>query len=89
VAGVGLVRQRPGSANGVTFLTLEDETGVANLIVYENIFERYRPIARDSTVLLAHGRVERQGSVVHVITFSFTSLDLRLQGLASQSRNFR
>jgi error-prone DNA polymerase len=89
VAGVCLVRQRPGTASGITFMTLEDETGVANLIVRPAVFERCRAAARDGNVLLAFGRVERQGMVVHVKAHRITSLDAHLRELTSQSRNFR
>ncbi len=67
VAGLVLVRQRPGSARGVIFATLEDETGVANVIVRPPIFERYRRIVLGARLLLAEGRVEREGIVVHVL----------------------
>ena len=67
VAGLVLVRQRPGSARGVIFATLEDETGVANVIVRPPVFERYRRIALGARLLEAEGRVEREGIVVHVL----------------------
>jgi error-prone DNA polymerase len=88
VAGICLVRQRPGSAKSITFLTLEDETGMSNLVVYPNIFERFKRIARDSNVMLVRGRVDRQGDVVHVIAASFESLDGELAQLRQMSRNF-
>ncbi len=68
VAGVVLVRQRPGTASGVVFMTLEDETGIANLIVRPHVYDQYRAVARHAVILLARGRVERQGQVVHVMT---------------------
>jgi error-prone DNA polymerase len=67
VAGLVLVRQRPGTASGVVFITLEDETGTANLIVRPAIYERYRPALRHSIALVAHGTVERQGQVIHIL----------------------
>jgi error-prone DNA polymerase len=67
VAGMVLVRQRPGSASGVTFVTIEDETGVANLVVWLPVFERHRRIALSAGLLACHGRVQREGEVVHVI----------------------
>ena len=67
VAGLVLVRQRPGTASGVLFLTLEDETGVANLIVKPDTFERHKPAARSAALLLAEGVVQRQGAVVHLL----------------------
>ena len=88
VAGVCLVRQRPGTARKITFMTLEDETGFANLVVYPNVFARWRRVARDANAMLVRGRIDRQGEVVHVVAFGFESLDARLSGLASASRNF-
>ncbi|MCC6661132.1 MAG: error-prone DNA polymerase [Phycisphaerales bacterium] len=67
VAGVVLCRQRPGTASGVVFITLEDETGIANLIVRPHIYQRFRRDARHGVMVAAWGRVERQGQVVHVL----------------------
>jgi len=66
VAGLVLVRQRPGSAKGVVFITLEDETGVANLVLMPDIFERYRKQVLGSRLLLCLGRLEKVGEVIHV-----------------------
>ncbi len=66
VAGLVLVRQRPGTAAGIVFITTEDETGSANLILFPQIYERYRKDARHSVAIVAWGTVERQGEVVHV-----------------------
>ncbi len=88
VAGVVLVRQRPGTASGVVFITLEDETGIANLIVWPKVFERFRRVGRLSAMLLARGRVERQGEVVHVHVDHMESLDGLAPELASASRDF-
>jgi error-prone DNA polymerase len=60
VAGLVLARQRPGTASGVVFVTLEDETGVMNLIFYSRTFETYRLAAQHSPLLLVRGKVERQ-----------------------------
>ena len=67
VAGIVLIRQRPGSAN-VTFITIEDEGGVANLILWHRIFEAHRRIVMSSPMLVAHGRLQREGLVTHIIT---------------------
>jgi error-prone DNA polymerase len=67
VAGMVLVRQRPGSASGVTFVTVEDETGVANLVVWLPVFERHRRIVLSAGLLACHGRVQREGEVIHVV----------------------
>jgi error-prone DNA polymerase len=67
VPGIVLVRQRPGSASGVLFITVEDETGVANLIVWPSVFERQRRLVVNARMLACHGRVQREGDVIHVI----------------------
>ncbi|MEM6260631.1 MAG: OB-fold nucleic acid binding domain-containing protein, partial [Planctomycetota bacterium] len=89
VAGLCLVRQRPGSAKGIFFITLEDETGVANLVVYPQVFEQHVKVARHANAMLVQGRIDRQGDVVHVKAFTFASLDERLTNLRDVSRNFR
>ncbi|MEM6331897.1 MAG: error-prone DNA polymerase [Planctomycetota bacterium] len=89
VAGLCLVRQRPGSAKGIFFITLEDETGVANLVVYPQVFEQHVKVARHANAMLVRGRIDRQGEVVHVKAFRFASLDERLTDLRDVSRNFR
>jgi error-prone DNA polymerase len=89
VAGIVLVRQRPGTAKGITFITLEDETGTANLIVRLSVWKRYRQAALGSTVLMAHGRLQRQGQVVHLLATRLEDLSPWLEQLGSQSRNFR
>jgi error-prone DNA polymerase len=89
VAGLCLVRQRPGTASGVVFMTLEDETGISNLIVRPAIYDTFKQAARHSGAMLVKGRVERQGLVVHVLAHRITSLDDRLRGLLVASRNFR
>ena len=61
------MRQRPGTAKGITFVTLEDETGIANLIVHARVWKRYELAARRATALIAQGRLERKDRVVHVI----------------------
>jgi error-prone DNA polymerase len=89
VAGLVLVRQRPGTASGITFVTLEDETGIANLIVRPAIWERYRRAAATATALLAHGRLERQGAVIHVLVSKLEDVVALTQRLGTQSRDFR
>ncbi|HLP85528.1 MAG TPA: error-prone DNA polymerase [Phycisphaerales bacterium] len=75
VAGMVLVRQRPGTASGIVFITIEDETGVANLIVRPEIYERYRRAARHAGIILCTGTVERAGKVVHIKAKSIRSAD--------------
>jgi error-prone DNA polymerase len=62
-----LIRQRPGSANGVIFLTLEDESAVANVIVWPDKFERYRPEVLGGRLLLVRGPVQNEQNVIHVV----------------------
>ncbi len=88
VAGICLVRQRPGSAKSITFLTLEDETGMSNLVVYPNIFDRWKRVARDANAMLVRGRIDRVGEVVHVVSAHFQTLDDQLEELRALSRNF-
>ena len=87
-AGIVLVRQRPGTAKGLVFMTLEDESGISNLIVRPAIFERDRKAARHAAVVLAHGRVERAGDVVHLVTTKIESLDPMIGELSAVSRHF-
>ncbi|WP_254561069.1 error-prone DNA polymerase [Dyadobacter diqingensis] len=67
VAGLVLVRQRPGTAKGVCFITIEDETGVANLVVFQNLFEKYRKEVLKSRLLMVEGKLQIEGEVIHVI----------------------
>jgi error-prone DNA polymerase len=67
VAGVVLVRQKPGSAKGVVFVTVEDETGIANLVVWKRIAALYRPVVMGARLLLVRGRVQRAEGVTHVV----------------------
>jgi error-prone DNA polymerase len=67
VAGLILVRQRPGSAKGTVFLTIEDETGIANIIVWPRVFEALRPIVIGARCIAVTGRLQREGEVVHVV----------------------
>ncbi len=88
VAGIVLVRQRPGTAKGITFVTLEDESGTANLIIRADVWQRFRRAALGAKILLAHGRLQRQGLVIHVLVSRLENLSDRMQDLASQSRDF-
>ena len=62
-----LVRQRPGTAKGVIFLTLEDETGVANVVVWAKVFERFRRAVMAGRLLRVTGKLQRESGVVHVV----------------------
>lgn len=83
VAGLVLVRQRPGTASGVIFMTLEDETGIANLVVWPKIFERHRAVVLGSRLVAARGAVQREGKVIHVIVRTLEPHDALLGPLAS------
>jgi error-prone DNA polymerase len=99
VAGVVITRQQPATASGVVFITLEDETGVVNLILFRSVFETYHLPARHAAILFAEGSVERtpqalDGSdsvtpVIHVMTRRLERLDLPGRDIESMSRDFR
>ncbi|WP_448662937.1 error-prone DNA polymerase [Sphingomonas sp. CJ20] len=74
VAGLVLVRQRPGSAKGVVFVTLEDETGIANAVLWPDRFEAHRRTVMSATMLAIRGRVQREGLVIHVVADALTDL---------------
>ncbi|MBT3925379.1 MAG: error-prone DNA polymerase [Rhodospirillaceae bacterium] len=86
VAGLVLARQRPGTAKGVIFMTLEDETGVANLIVWANVFERFRRAVMASRLLICRGRLQREGLVIHIIAEQLEDFSHRLDGLVDLGR---
>ncbi|WP_353857942.1 error-prone DNA polymerase [Azospirillum formosense] len=88
VAGLALVRQRPGSAEGVVFITLEDETGIANLVIMPDVFEKFRKTILGARLIAAAGRVERNGKpnpeggeVIHLRVERLTDLTHRLRDL--------
>ncbi|HUO79194.1 MAG TPA: error-prone DNA polymerase [Steroidobacteraceae bacterium] len=86
--GLVLVRQRPGSASGVTFVTLEDETGVVNLVVWRNIAERWRRPLLESRLLEAGGELQREGEVLHLIVERLVDRSRLLGDLIAPSRDF-
>jgi len=81
VGGLVLVRQRPGTAKGVVFMTLEDETGIANIVVWRDAFEANRRLVMTSAFLIVHGQVQKEGEVVHLVAERFTDLSDRLSEL--------
>jgi error-prone DNA polymerase len=87
-AGLVITRQRPGSAGGVTFVTLEDETGYINLIVWERVATAQRAALLESRLLLVRGKLQREGDVLHVIAQRLTNLSELLGDLVVASRNF-
>lgn len=88
VAGLVINRQRPGSASGVVFMTLEDETGQVNLVVYPSVMERQRAIALRAGLLLVKGNVQREGEVIHVIAGELEDLTPWLGEFTVTSRDF-
>lgn len=89
VAGIVLFRQRPGTAKGVMFMTLEDETGRADLIVRPRIYQRDATAALYGQTIIARGRVERDGRVVHLLANRIEEVTDRLIALPSMSRDFQ
>jgi error-prone DNA polymerase len=82
VAGLVLVRQRPGTATGVVFATLEDETGIANIVIWSTAFEKHRPVILSSRMMAVKGRLQVEGRVIHVVAESFTNMTEDLIALA-------
>jgi error-prone DNA polymerase len=85
VAGLVLVRQRPGSANGVIFMTLEDETAVANTIVWPQVFETFRPIVLGARLVAVTGKVQNEYGVIHVVAERLDDLTPLLKRLAEET----
>src|SRR6202012_4688181 len=81
VAGLVLVRQRPGTSKGVVFMTLEDETDIANIIVWPKVFARNRRTVMTARFLAVRGRLQRSGLVIHVVAESFVDLSATLPWL--------
>ena len=85
VAGLVLVRQRPGSANGVIFMTLEDETAVANTIVWPKVFETFRPIVLGARLVAVTGKLQNECGVIHVVAERLDDLTPLLKRLADDT----
>jgi error-prone DNA polymerase len=83
VAGLVITRQRPATASGIIFATLEDETGIANVIVWSRMFERYRKETLASKLLYVRGELQREGIVIHIVAHHLRDLTDRLQALAN------
>lgn len=81
VAGLVTVRQRPGTAKGIIFITIEDETGFSNLVVWENVFESHRKEILQARLLMVEGKVQIEGEVIHVIVKRCFNLTRLLRGL--------
>jgi error-prone DNA polymerase len=95
VAGLVLVRQRPGTAKGVVFITIEDEAGTANLVVFSNIIDQYRREILHSKLMMVEGKLQVEGEVIHVIVEKCFDLSKMLRQLSSaedafsRGRNFK
>lgn len=87
-AGLVITRQRPSSAAGVTFVTIEDETGYLNLVVWERVVKSQRSVLLGATLLGVRGRVQKEGGVVHVVADQLYDHSALLGSLSTQSRDF-
>lgn len=87
VAGLITVRQRPGTAKGILFVTIEDETGFANLVMWEKIFEKYRKDILQARLLMVEGKLQIEGEVIHVIVKRCFNLNKLLGGLTPIENN--
>lgn len=88
-AGLVLVRQKPGSAKGVMFITIEDETGPANIVVWPKLFEKRRRVVLGASLMAVNGRIQREGDVVHLVAQQLFDLSSDLSGLADRDMEFK
>lgn len=88
VAGLVLVRQRPGTAKGVIFVTLEDETGTCNVVVWAKVYERFRRAVIAGRLLRVTGRVQREAGVVHVVAEAIEDISPLLDRLLDPGFRF-
>lgn len=89
IAGLVANRQRPGTSNGVVFMTLEDETALVNLVVWPKVWSRYRRLARSAALIGVDGKLQRQDEAVSVLVERFWAIPEDALGIASCSRDFR
>ncbi|OCJ37481.1 DNA polymerase III subunit alpha [Rhizobium rhizogenes] len=87
-AGLVLVRQRPGSAKGVIFMTLEDETGIANAVLWVKTFEKYRRVVLSAGMVGIYGKIQREGEVVHLVAHRLTDLSEALASVGERNHPF-
>ena len=88
VAGLVLVRQKPGSAKGVMFITIEDETGIANLVIWPALFEKQRRVVFCAGMLGVDGRIQREGEVVHIVAYRLHDLSNALASVGDRDAAF-
>jgi error-prone DNA polymerase len=84
-----ILRQRPSTAKGITFVTLEDETGTMNLLVKPHIWDRFFQICRTSRAWFVHGKLETRSGVTHIIADRLEDLNQTLKIPVIKSRDFR
>jgi error-prone DNA polymerase len=87
-AGLVLVRQMPGSAKGVMFITIEDESGIANLVIWSTVFEKQRRIILSAGLMAVYGRIQREGDVVHLVAHRLTDLSQELASVGDRDTAF-
>ncbi|WP_158802288.1 MULTISPECIES: error-prone DNA polymerase [unclassified Acidisoma] len=87
-AGLVLVRQKPGSANGVMFITIEDETGIGNVVIWPSVFDANRPLIISARMLEVRGRIQREGLVVHIVAATVGDLSPMLASLGRGEEDF-
>jgi len=88
IGGLVLVRQKPGSAKGVMFITLEDETGVANIIVWPALFEQQRRLILSARMMAVRGQVQHEGGTLHLIAEELSDLTPLLDSVGLRGENF-
>ncbi|WP_409514518.1 OB-fold nucleic acid binding domain-containing protein [Brevundimonas sp.] len=88
LAGLVLVRQKPGSAKGVMFITIEDETGVANLVIWPSLYEQQRRIVLSASMLVVDGKVQREGDVVHIVATKLHDASALLASVGDRGEAF-
>jgi len=87
-AGIAICRQRPGTASGVTFMTLEDESGFVNIVLWRRVFDRYALLAKAEPFLGVSGKIQREGTVVHLVAQHLWKPELSLTPPSKRSRDF-
>jgi error-prone DNA polymerase len=87
-AGLVLVRQKPGSAKGVMFITIEDETGVANLVIWPSLYEQQRRVILTANTMSVQGRVQREGDVVHIVADTLGDLSDQIASISQREGAF-
>ncbi|MGH7874117.1 MAG: OB-fold nucleic acid binding domain-containing protein, partial [Candidatus Binatia bacterium] len=87
-AGLVICRQRPGTAGGVVFMTLEDETGFVNVVIWESVFQRYPVLAKTVSFLGISGTIQAEDGVVHLVAQELWEPRLALKPAAARSRDF-